>query len=114
VTDDDATAKRVGHNNAVFRDANERIHGAAEAYSVDELVPFLCECPDPTCTKIVRMPLVDYEFVRAAPTRFINAIGHPDSSHRWSTVVDRRDSYEVIEKTGAAATVAESLDPRSG
>jgi hypothetical protein len=114
VTDKDATAERVGHNNAVFRNANERIQGAAAAYAVDGLVPFLCECPDPTCTKLVRMPLDDYEAVRSTPTRFINALGHADSPDEWSTVVARRDSYEIVEKTGVAARVAEALDPRSG
>jgi hypothetical protein len=114
VTDDDATAERVGHNNAVFRNANERIHGAAAAYSADGLVPFLCECPDPTCTRVIPMPMADYEAVRSAPRRFINALGHPDSAHQWSTVVERRDSYEIVEKTGIAARVAEAMDPKSG
>ena len=114
MADKDATAERVGHNNAVFRNANERIQGAAAAYAADGLVPFLCECPDPSCTKLVRMPLADYEAVRSASTRFINALGHPDSAHEWSTVVERRDSYEIVEKTGAAARVAEAMDPRSG
>ena len=52
----DLTAERVAHNNAVFREANERIQGAAEAYGLDGFLPFLCECPDPTCTTIVEMP----------------------------------------------------------
>lgn len=59
------------------------------------------------------MSLADYEAVRSTPTRFINAVGHPDSAHEWSTVVERRDSYEIVEKTGVAGRVAEALDPRS-
>ena len=114
MTQTELTAERVAHNNAIFREANERIHGAAEAYDIQGLLPFLCECPDPTCTTIIRMPLEAYEAIRAVPTHFINGSGHPDSSHAWSNVIERRDGYEIVEKTGRAAEIAIERDPRSG
>ena len=114
VTETELTAERVAHNNAVFREANERIHGAVKAYDIGGLLPFLCECPDPTCTAIIRMPLETYEAIRAVPTHFINGAGHLDSAHAWSNVIERRDGYEIVEKTGRAAEIAIERDPRSG
>ena len=108
------TAERMAHNNAVFREANERIHGAAAAYDLDGLLPFLCECPDPTCTAIIPMPLEAYEAIRAVPTHFINGVGHPDSSHAWATVIEQREGYEIVERTGRAAEITTQRDPRSG
>jgi hypothetical protein len=56
--------ERIAKNDATFRDANERIGAAAEAYGVVTPVPFICECADPTCSKIVPLELEQYEEIR--------------------------------------------------
>jgi hypothetical protein len=107
------SARRVAQNQARFREANERIEQAAVEYAVDGSLPFICECSDPNCVEILRLKLPDYEAVRATPHHFVCAPGHHQAAEGWSSVVDRRDGYEVVEKVGDAATVAEVLDPRS-
>lgn len=108
------TAQRVAQNQARFREANERIEKAALEYSVDGSLPFICECSDPKCVEILSLKLADYEAVRAAPTHFICAPDHHQAAEGWGGVIERRDGYEVVEKLGDAATIAEGLDPRSG
>jgi hypothetical protein len=75
--------------------------------------PFICECSDPSCVEILRLRLSEYEAVRATPTRFISAPGHDRAAGSWAKVVERRDGYEIVEKVGDAAGVAEELDARS-
>lgn len=108
------TARRVAQNQARFREANEGIEQAAVEYSVDGSLPFICECSDPKCVEILRLKLAEYEAVRATPTLFIYAPGHHRAAEGWGSLVEQRDGYEVVEKVGDAATVAEVLDPRSG
>ena len=107
------TAERVARNDAIFREANERIQNAAREYSIDEALPFICECALPTCQEIVRLDLAAYEAIRAVPTHFLNAPGHDKAAQGWATVVESRDGYDVVEKVGTAADLAAELDPRS-
>jgi hypothetical protein len=53
---DDAAPDKIAYNNAVFRKANESIADAAARYGLDDgrVVPFVCECSDPACTKVIR------------------------------------------------------------
>jgi hypothetical protein len=104
--------ERVARNDAVFRDANERIRDAAVRHDVSERIPFLCECADERCSEIVRLSLAEYEAVREDATRFVNAPDHHLPFARSERLVERRDGYDVVEKTGAAAGIVEELDPR--
>jgi hypothetical protein len=108
----DLTAERVARNDATFREANERIRDSAEEYEMSELVPFLCECPEPSCTEIVQLSLQEYEAIRANPIRFLNARGHEQAAIEHKRVVAQTDGHVIIEKTGRAAEVAAELDPR--
>jgi hypothetical protein len=107
------TAQRVAQNQARFREANEGIEQAALEYNADGGLPFICECSDPKCVEILRVKLADYEAIRATSTHFIHAPGHHGADESWGSVIDRRDGYEVVEKVGDAAAIAEALDPRS-
>jgi hypothetical protein len=113
VAETQTTAERVARNDAIFREANEAIETAAREYSVDGTLPFICECPQPTCQEILRLDVAEYEAVRAVPTHFINAPGHSKAAQGWATVVEPRDGYDLVEKVGSAADIAEDLDPRS-
>lgn len=103
-------AKRA-ENEAAFRDANERIETAAiELDPPLERVPFLCECDDVACREVIPLTREEYEEIRTDGDTFVVVIGH------WSgdEIVDERDTYAVIRKTGGEAAVARALDPRSG
>lgn len=113
---DRLTQERIARNEATFRDANEDIAGTAAALRVDVAVPFICECADPTCKEFIRLPLDDYEEIRAHPRRFLNAPGHHVAAQGMADVIAERDGYVIVEKTGYAGEVAEALDEhrRSG
>jgi len=111
---DNRVAERVARNDALFREANERIRSAADSMELDhsEAVPFLCECADESCTTVLQLSQDEYEAVRAHPTHFINARGHAANGGRWVRVLDEFDRYTVVEKLGEAAEIVVELDPR--
>jgi hypothetical protein len=101
--------ERIARNDDAFRRANESIGSAAERYGVDHHVPFICECAEPRCTEIVSLALDEYQAVRADPIRFLTAPGHDRADGASARVVERHETYVVVEKVGRAAEVAEDL-----
>lgn len=108
----DVMEERIAKNDAIFREANERIRATAEAYDA-ETAPFLCECADISCRTVILLPLSAYEAVRASGRRFINAPGHEAALQGAGTVVERHEDYVVVETQDRAGEVAEALDPRA-
>ena len=107
------TAETMARNDAVFRGANERIEAFAQSIdgAPDEPLPFLCECADVTCTEILRITGSEYEALRQESVWFATVPGH-EGDEDWARIVQANERYAVIEKLGAAAEVAEELDPR--
>ena len=106
-----ATEYRVGKNEALFREVNERVQVIATGHGDDDHVyEFYCECSNADCTFQVKATLSEYEAVRAYPNRFIVAPGH--QLPEIETVEERSDSWWVVEKHGEAAELAERHDPR--
>ena len=109
----DEPARRIGRNEALYRQVNERIEDLNEAFgSIAGEFSIVCECGDLECMEQVAVSRDVYEHARANPTRFIVKPGHemPD----MEGIVEREDGYFVIEKEPAAARrLAEELDPRS-
>jgi hypothetical protein len=52
----------------------------------------------------------EYEAVRSRPAQFVVMPGHESSPDR---VVDEREGFTVIEKTGEEAQLVKEQDPRS-
>jgi hypothetical protein len=104
------TQERIALNQSTFREANERIESAAVDMSLTDLVPFICECAEPTCTEIVQLKLKDYEAIRQDPRRFFNATGHERLSvdAGAGVVVERRGRFVIVDKVGLAGEVAEA------
>jgi hypothetical protein len=109
----DERARRVGHNEALFRQVNERIEGLNAAFAtVSQTFAVVCECGDLSCTDQLELPPRVYERTRQSPVRFVVKPGHqsPDMEH----IVEAEDDYLVIEKDQPVAKqVAEESDPRS-
>ncbi len=104
----DPRAERVGKNEAVFREVNERINEVTR----DSTAEYLCECGYETCTETIQITVADYEAVRTDSTHFAVLPGHeiPDVED----VVARNDAFLVVQKkAGEAAALATELDPRS-
>jgi hypothetical protein len=108
----DLDAERVARNDATFREANERIEEAAAEHGLDERIPFICECAEPTCTELVQLSIVEYEAIRERSRWFLNVPGHEVAGGKHVRVVENRSSYVVVEKVGRAGEIAEKLDAR--
>ena len=108
----DERKRRIGLNEAVFREANERIEELNQTFATltDELV-LVCECGYGDCTEKVRMSVAEYEELRADSAHFAIVHGHeiPDVEY----VVAEREGYDVVRKDdGVARKIAEVTDPR--
>lgn len=101
---------RIGHNEAVFREINERLEAGHATAAVDEVVAFRCECGMLGCNMLVDLTLREYEEVRADPRRFLLVPGHEIPG--VETVVRAGPGYNVVEKFGEAGRVADATDPR--
>ena len=98
--------ERLGHNEALFREVNERLKELAErSGTVDGGVELLCECADELCTERITVGASEYARVRSDPRRFLLVAGHERAD--VERVVARRDGYVVVEKTGDAGDQAE-------
>jgi hypothetical protein len=104
---------RIGLNEAVFREVNERISDLGEQFGLeDQPLDLVCECGDPTCVERISMSRAEYEELRSDATHFAVHGRHvqPDVED----VVDRRQGYLVVRKReGEPAEVARETDPRS-
>jgi hypothetical protein len=111
---DRLTQERIAKNDAAFREANENIRDVADEQGLTvPPVPFICECGDLTCTKVVRMTLDAYGHVRSNDRWFLIAERH-EAAQDSAVLVEQRDGYLIVEKTGHAGEVAERLAPDSG
>jgi hypothetical protein len=104
--------KRIGLNEAVFREVNERIEDLAETFDLKtQSLDLICECGDDTCEKRLSMTRAEYEELRSDPHQFAVHPGHefPDVER----VVARLKGYDVVMKNrGAPERIAEQTDPR--
>jgi hypothetical protein len=112
--------ERAAHNQALFRAVNEPVRALNENLGLTNdsgpMAPvseWVCECANPSCIERVEMSGQEYTAIRSAGNRFLVA---PDEAHVHPDVeliADRRPTYWIVEKTGAAKIVAEKLDPTS-
>ena len=105
---DDLQKARLAQNEDFFRGVNERVNEKAESHGLDShRYEFFCECSDATCMERVLLTLVEYEHIRAEPTRFVVKKNHviQEIEHVVETVPD----HMVIEKHGEAGKIAVEL-----
>jgi hypothetical protein len=108
--------RRIAQNETVFREVNEqieRLHGGLVALDSSDGLPIICECGEDACGEQLKVPLSDYEHVRADPLLFIVVSGHeiPDVED----VVEQHAAYLVVRKRPDAigGQIAVDHDPRS-
>ena len=109
----DERGRRIGQNEVVFREVNERLRELGEGFSmVSELADFVCECGNTSCTERIQMSLAEYERVRADATWFMIVKGH--EVLEYERIVLEEETYVVVEKLpGGPAEIAVKDDPRS-
>jgi hypothetical protein len=103
---------RIGLNEAVFREVNERIENLADTFDLKtQALDLVCECGDGACEERLSMTRAEYEELRADAHQFAVCPGHevPDVE----SVVARLKGYNIVRKnTGAPEQIAEQTDPR--
>ena len=107
--EDRLTAQRtIADHEVSFREANEQIEASADAMALLAPVPFTCECPQLTCTEVVKLTLEEYEAIRQHPRRFFNVPGHEQASVAAGAEVVLMvfDRYAIVEKIGVAGEIA--------
>src|SRR4051794_2945116 len=104
--------RRIGRNEALFREVNERIEQISEALQVGpEELRILCEGGDESCVEQVEVSIPEYERVRSRSTWFFVRPGHEHAD--VEEVVEKQEAYHVVRKReGPAAAQARELDPR--
>jgi len=110
----DLREKRLGLNEAIFREVNERIEGLAKLFRLggrSEALDLVCECRNATCVERIEMSRAEYEALRAEDTHFAVYPGHADPE--IERVISSHKGYEVVVKEGPAAEMACDLSPSS-
>jgi hypothetical protein len=105
--------RRIGMNEALFREVNERLQELAEGFArTPEKLDLICECGNASCASRIEMDRDEYEHVRSDSTTFAIVKGHeiPDVEE----IVEQRKRYDVVRKiAGAPEEIAEKTDPRT-
>jgi len=105
--------ERIGLNEAVFREVNERIESLAETFDLgSQPLDLICECGDAACVQRIHMTHSEFEELRSDSHLFAIYPGHdiPDVE----SVVARRRGYDIVRKDiGASQEVAERTDSRT-
>src|SRR5437870_2480592 len=98
-TDHEEFERRVGKNQALFREVNEREN---EISNNTLWLAFVCECADETCVEQIELTPEEYERLRKNPTHFA-VVASPDHvAPDVERVVGRYERYWVVEKVGEA------------
>jgi hypothetical protein len=110
----DERTRRIGHNEAVFRQVNEEIENVNRGLAAitDRTMHIVCECGDLTCSERLVVPLEAYERIRDDSALFFIRPGHELAA--VETVVERTERYDVVRKDpGLPEEIAAATDPRS-
>ena len=103
--------RRIGMNEALFREVNERLEELAQSFAHPETLDLICECGNASCASRIEMDPEEYQKVRSDSTTFAIVKGHAILD--VEEIVERRAGYDVVRKTGSEAErVAEKTDPR--
>jgi hypothetical protein len=104
---------RIGLNEAIFREVNERIETLAETFDLgSQPLDLICECGDASCVQRIHMTHAEFEDLRSESHQFAVYPGH--EAPEVETVVDRRSGYDIVKKDeGLPKLIAEQTDPRA-
>jgi hypothetical protein len=108
----DERERRIGLNEAVFRQVNEQLEDVNRAFgTITETIEIICECGNLDCTERILLSVPEYDALRADPTLFAVISGHELDD--VEDVVEQREEYDVVRKhDGGPARLARATDPR--
>jgi len=93
--------RRIGENEAIFRDVNQMVRGLDPA-----LMTILCECGDAACRDQL---LIEYERVRDDSTLFILRPRH-EAAETEEVVSKHLEFWIVRKRPGLPASIARRRD----
>ena len=100
-----AREERIGNNEALFREINERISRIQEDFGQTRSFEIVCECGRPDCAERFSITHDAYRQLRADPVQFAVVPGHEEPD--VEEIVERNEGYLVVRKTeGEAAEAA--------
>ena len=105
---------RVGENQSLFREVNERVLEVTGVVGVPIWpVSFICECGHDSCFEQVSLRREEYESVRSNPRTFFVAPSEEHFIPEAEWVLQKTERFWVVEKVGEDGALAEKFDPRS-
>jgi hypothetical protein len=104
-----ARQKEIGQAQVAFRVQNEAIQASADSIPLLGPIPFVCECPNPDCSEIVRLTFDEYDAIRQDPRRFFNVSGHEAASVAAGAerILLWAGELTIVEKLGIAGDIAD-------
>ena len=98
---------RIGNNERLFREVNERISRIQEDFGQTHTFDIVCECGAQGCLERITLTHEEYRQLRANPRTFAIVPGH--EADDVDDIVERHERYYVVEKKeGIPAAIAES------
>jgi hypothetical protein len=98
---------RVGNNERLFREVNERINRIQEDFGQTQTFEIVCECGSQGCLERISLTHDAYKKLRENPRTFAIVPGH--EAEDVEDIVERTEGYYVVEKKeGIPAAIAES------
>jgi len=109
----DERARRVGLNEAIFRQVNEQIRDLNRGFGTEQgTMTVICECGSSDCTERLQLRAEEYERIRGDARHYVIAKGHEIPS--VETVIEQAHGYDVVQKAeGEPADLSRELNPRS-
>jgi hypothetical protein len=105
--------ERIGVNEAVFREVNERIEDVAGSVGLEsQVLDLVCECGNGGCVQRISMSSQEYEVLRSVSNHFAVVPGHEYLD--VERIIERRTGYDVVAKIAQVPEqIAEETDPRN-
>ena len=90
---------RLGQNDSLFREVNDRLRELAGDPGVRPLsAQYLCECVDDACLELIELTPEEYETIRSYRGAFVVFPGH--ERREVNRVLERNDRFVLIERPG--------------
>ena len=102
--------RRIGLNEAMFREINERLEALAELRGAPfDGLQLVCECGRRDCAERITLTIDEYRELRSDPLRFAVLPGH--EIPQVEDVVQRMSGWLIVQKrAGEPAAVARATD----
>ena len=106
---DPERTRRIGLNEAMFREINQRLEALAEKRGQVGVLDLVCECGHRDCADRIILTLDEYRELRSDPLHFVVLPGH--EIPEVEDVVERTRAWLTVRKrAGEAAAVARATD----